>query len=264
MKKILTCLVMLTLLAGCGSSATSETNLTVGGSTSIQPLMEDFSAGFEAKELGTLDIQGGGSGVGIKGVNSNAFQVGMVSRELTTEESASLDVHEIAIDGICVILNKENKLEDLTTEQIKDIFTGKITNWKEVGGADNPIAVISREDGSGTRAAFEEIVGYKAKELVANAEIQKATNALIQSVDSNPNAIGFISLGSLKDSVKAANVNGVVANVENITNKTYKLQRPYNLVSKKGNEAEIKPLLDYIKSEDGKKIIVDKKYIPVE
>ncbi|MEG2985930.1 MAG: substrate-binding domain-containing protein, partial [Peptostreptococcaceae bacterium] len=169
MKKILTCLVMLTLLAGCGSSATSETNLTVGGSTSIQPLMEDFSAGFEAKELGTLDIQGGGSGVGIKGVNSNAFQVGMVSRELTTEESASLDVHEIAIDGICVILNKENKLEDLTTEQIKDIFTGKITNWKEVGGADNPIAVISREDGSGTRAAFEEIVGYKAKELVANA-----------------------------------------------------------------------------------------------
>ncbi|MEG0823958.1 MAG: substrate-binding domain-containing protein [Erysipelotrichaceae bacterium] len=106
MKKILTCLVMLTLLAGCGSSANNETNLTVGGSTSIQPLMEDFSAGFESKKLGTLDIQGGGSGVGIKGVNSNAFQVGMVSRELTTEESASLDVHEIAIDGICVILNK--------------------------------------------------------------------------------------------------------------------------------------------------------------
>lgn len=262
MKKILSVIVTLLVLTGCGSNSEDE-KLIVGGSTSVLPLMEELLNGYENSGGSEVEAQGGGSGVGIKGVDNETFDIGMVSRELSDSEKKDKKETVIALDGIVVIYNKNNTVKDLTLEQVKDIFTGKITNWKEVGGQDKEIAVISREDGSGTRGAFEEIVGYDASELIKNAEIQKATNAVIASVEGNDNAIGYISLGSYKDSVSTMKINGVQPSIETVKNKTYAISRPFILLSKKDNDKADK-LIEFILSSEGQKIVADQKYVTVD
>ena len=167
------------LATGCGKSggdeaASSEgTTISVSGSTSVGPSMEKIAERFEkANEGVSVEIQQIGSSAGIKNAIDGVSEIGMASRDLKDEEkSAGLQETKIAIDGIAVITNKNNPVKNLTTDQVKDIYTGKITNWKEVGGNDAPIVVVSREEGSGTRDGFQEIIGFESTELLKDAQV---------------------------------------------------------------------------------------------
>lgn len=268
MKKLLGVLLCCgLLLTGCGSN-NSETNsekveLTAGGSTSIQPLMEQLAEQFNKDGKGTVTVQGGGSSVGTKGAIDGTFEIGMASRTLSDDEAKELEGTTIALDGIVIVVNKENKIKDITLDTAKKIYTGEITNWKDLGGDDAEIAVVAREEGSGTRDGFEGIVGFESDEQIKSAEIQNATGAVVSSVSGNKNAIGYISLGSLSDEVNALTVEGVKASEATIVDETYKLQRPFTLAVKKGSK-KAEALFEYIFSDAGKKIIKDHKYIPVD
>lgn len=276
MKKVFSVLLLCSLLlAGCGGKTDDTTtegddakteaksDLIVGGSTSIQPLMEILAEAYDAAGNGTITVQGGGSGVGTKGAEDGTFDVGMASRALEGDEPDQLDGVEIALDGIVIAVNKDNPVEELTLEQAKQIFTGEVTNWKEFGGNDEEIAVISREEGSGTRDGFESIVGFATDELIANADVQNATGAVISGIAGNPQAVGYISMGSVSDEIKVLKVEGVEATVETVMDGTYELQRPFTLCVKKGSSVGDK-LYDFIFSDEGKKIIEDNKYIPLD
>lgn len=261
------------VLVGCGGKSNAKddsanknepkSDLVVGGSTSIQPLMEQIAESYNKAGEGTITVQGGGSGVGTKGATDGTFDVGMASRDLEGSEVDALDGTEIALDGIVIIVNKDNPVKELSLEQAKQIYTGEITNWKDVGGNDQEIAVVSREEGSGTRDGFESIVGFETDQLVANADIQNATGAVTTSVSGNAQAIGYISMGSVSEEVNVLSVEGVDASVETVKDGSYKLQRPFILCVKKDSNAGDK-LYDFIFSDEGKKLIEDHKYIPVD
>ncbi|MDF9825093.1 phosphate transport system substrate-binding protein [Breznakia sp. PF5-3] len=266
MKKFLSvCVLCSMLLVGCGGKASgSETSeFVVGGSTSIQPLMEQIAESYNKSKSGKITVQGGGSSVGTKGAMDGTFSVGMASRALKEEEEKSLEGTVIALDGIVIIVNKDNPITNITLEQAKQIYTGKITNWKDIGGKDQEIAVVSREEGSGTRDGFESIVGFESSQLIANADIQNATGAVISNVSGNKQAIGYISMGSMSNNIKGLTIDGVEASEATILDETYKLQRPFMLCVKKGDESA-KALFDFIFSDEGKQIIQEHKYIPVE
>lgn len=269
MKKIFVLMLLCSIcLVGCNSESDTankeeKKELIVGGSTSVQPLMEEVAASFMEESDFTVAVQGGGSSVGTKGAMEGTLDVGAVSRDLKDDEKAELDGTIIALDGIVVIVNTENKLENITLQQLADIYTGKITNWKEVGGADAAISVVSREEGSGTRDGFESIVGFESEDLMKDSDIQNATGGVISTVSTNANSIGYISMGSVSDQVDVLRVEEVTPSVETVKDGSYKLQRPFVLAVKKQNE-DAKALFDYIFSDAGKKIIEEMKYIPVE
>lgn len=265
MKKKLFCLLSsLLLLAGCGSNDDSaSSNLTLGGSTSMQPLMEKVVEKYNNENKTEITVQGGGSSVGIEGAKKGTYSIAMSSRELKSDESKELKHEVICLDGIVVVVNKDNKVKNLSLKQCKDIFTGKIKNWKELGGSNKPIAVVSREEGSGTRDGFEHVVGMESKDLVKSAEIFNATGQVLSNVESNKNAIGYISLGSLKNTVNALTIDNVKASVDTVKNKEYKLQRPFVLAYKKKTD-EIKKFIDYIYSKKGTELIKDNGFIPVK
>ncbi|MGL5540894.1 MAG: phosphate ABC transporter substrate-binding protein [Erysipelotrichaceae bacterium] len=260
MKKLIALLMAFTLV-GCGASDGEAASLIVGGSTSVQGLMEALSEEYSDADVA---VQGGGSSVGVQGVREGTLDIGMVSRELKDSETG-LTPTVIALDGIAVIVHPNNPVADLTMEQVHDIFTGKITNWNEVGGVDKEIAVVSREEGSGTRGAFEEIVKYESAELIGTSEIQKSTGGVVQSVSGNENAIGYISMGSMDAVVKGIMIGGVEPTEENAKAKTYPISRPFLVVVKEGSEnADAQAFIDWILSEEGQAIVADKKYITVE
>ncbi len=264
MKKLLglvLCGLMSLTLVACGEKTSDEgVSLIVGGSTSVQPLMEVLAAEFEAQGLGSVDVQGGGSSVGTKGAIDGTFDLGMASRGLKEEELEDLDAVEIALDGIVIVVNTNNPVQDISLEDAKKIYTGEITNWKELGGADAEIAVLAREEGSGTRDGFQTVLGFDSEEQVANAGVQNSTGAVVSQITGNENAIGYISLGSLSDEVKALTVDGVEGSGTTIADGTYGLQRPFTLAVKKDYEGA-QAFIDFIYSEDGKAIIEENKYI---
>ena len=203
-KKIVTLLcgaVMISgLVIGCGSSNSSESKtskITISGSTSVGPTMEVLAQEYEKNNDVKIEVQQVGSSAGIKNTIDGTSNLGMSSRDLKYEEAQSLDETQIAIDGIAVVTNTENKVSDLTMDQVKDIFTGKITNWKEVGGEDAQIVVVSREEGSGTRDGFQEIVGFESDALTKDAQICDGSGNVKSTVEGNKNSIGYISYGYL-------------------------------------------------------------------
>jgi phosphate transport system substrate-binding protein len=238
-------------------------SIQVTGSTSVQPYADELALAFEEKYKGTrVLVSGVGSGPGIKATSDGTCDIGMSSRELTAAElNQSLKPIVIAYDGIVVIVNKENGITGLTTQQIKDIFAGNVTNWKDVGGADAAITVITRESGSGTRGAFEELVMHKGSKtnITASAIQQGSTGAVVAAVKTNKNAVGYISFGSLSDDVKAITVDGVAASTSTIKDKTYKIQRPFLFVTKgdTGN-AVAKAFIEFTLSAEGQKILTGK------
>lgn len=264
MKKFLSVLVLCSLaLVGCGNNDEDTKDLVVGGSTSIQPLMEQLAESYNELDQGEVTVQGGGSSVGTKGAIDGTFNIGMASRDLKDEEASELDGVVIALDGIVIVVSKDNPVSDISLENAKKVFTGEITNWKELGGNDEEIAVVSREEGSGTRDGFESIVGFDSEELIENADIQNSTGSVISNVSGNAKSIGYISMGSISEDVKVLTVEGVEASEATINSKDYKLQRPFTLCVKKGDETAEK-LFDFIFSSEGQQIIKDNKYIPVE
>jgi len=264
---LLSCLLALTPVFSGGNSASAPApapavqnapyTIEVGGSTSVSPLMELMAAEYEkARPNVKININGTGSGDGINNAGT-LYQIGMSSRELTPAEIGRGLVNEvIAIDGIAVIVNNSNPVSSLTVEQIRDIFTGEITNWSQVtnGAKQGPIAVVSREEGSGTRGAFEEIVGFAGK-LVRGANESTSTGAIKAGISGNPDAIGYISLGSVDNTIKAAAVNGVAATNANVVNGTYKIARPFIVLYGNNVHAESKAFLDWMLTPAGQNIV---------
>lgn len=203
----------------------------------------------------TVEKGGTGSGDAVKAVNSGTALIGDLSRNLKDEEKpADFEIVQIAIDGIAVAVNPQNKVDTLTSEQIAKIYTGEITNWKDVGGADQKITVIGREATSGTRDGFESILKIKEKTKLA-AELS-STGEVVSKVGSDPAAIGYISLDSVNESVKAVTVDNVKPSEDTVKDGTYKLQRPFIEIYKKGSDNElVKAWFDFIASSEGQKII---------
>ena len=270
-KKVATLLMgtilMGSLAVGCGSSDTSNSNkITISGSTSVGPVVEILVEDFEAKNEGvSIEVQQIGSSAGIKNTIDGTSDLGMSSRDLKDEEKAAgLKETQIAIDGIAVITNKNNVVKDLTLEQVKDIYTGKITNWKEVGGNDATIVVVSREDGSGTRDGFQENVGFKSEELTKDAQISDGSGNIKSIVEGNENAIGYISFGYVDENVNALTIDGVELNAENVKNNSYAIARPFLFVNKEDVITEQgKNFIDFILSEEGQNVVEENGFISV-
>lgn len=257
---------------GCGKGSdkqkSNSDSVTISGSTSVgavmEPLVEEYKKS-EGKKT-NLEVQQIGSSSGIKNTIDGTSEIGMTSRDLKDgEKQAKLEETQIAIDGIAVITNKVNKVKDLTMEQIKDIYTGKITNWKEVGGEDSPIVVVSREDGSGTREGFETIVGYDAEELTSNSLISDGSGNIKTTVAGNKDSIGYISLGYVDKDVSSVSISGVEATIDNVKNNKYPILRPFLLVNKPDGLSEKgQAFIDYILSEDGQKIVEKHGFVSVK
>lgn len=229
------------LLCGCGMSgaagedsasgnAAASGKVTTGGSTSMEKLMSALREGF-AEQYPSMDVTYNptGSSAGITGAAEGALDIGLSSRKLKPAENG-VYAKTVALDGIAVIVNPGNALTELTIDQLADIFTGKITDWKEVGASSGEIVLIGREAGSGTRDGFEGICGV-TDSCVYTQELT-ATGAVVSAVAGNSLAIGYASLASLKDNVKAIGVEGVICSEENVLNGSYAIQRPFNFITK--------------------------------
>ena len=216
-----------------GSSKISGT-VSTDGSTSMEKVIGALGESFKAQNAGvTFTYNPTGSGSGITAVSEGRCDIGLSSRALKDNEKASgLKETILAYDGIAIIVNPQSKVEDLTVEQIKKIYTGEITNWSEVGGADGEIVLIGREAGSGTRDGFESITDTKDK--CKYRQELTSTGDVITTVAQNPNAIGYASLASVKDTVKALKVGGVTPTEDTVKDGSYVVQRPFVLVTKEG------------------------------
>ncbi|BDH80088.1 MAG TPA: phosphate ABC transporter substrate-binding protein [Methanothermobacter sp.] len=241
-----------------------EKRIDIVGSTSVQPVAEKLANEYMKKHPDVkITVQGGGSSVGITQAQQGTADIGTSSKELKEDEKKGLKTYLIGRDGIVVIVNKQNNIQGLTTDQIKDIFSGKIRNWKEVGGPDAPITVITREEGSGTRKAFEEIVMKDAK-IRKDAIVESSTEAVKQAVKQDPNAIGFISLTNLDDTVKALEIDGVIPSEETVADGSYKLQRPFLFLTKGEPTGVVKDFIDWVLSPEGQAIVKSEKVVPVK
>ena len=262
---------VVTMVAGCGNQAANNTSqgdgsqttgkvtgsFTMAGSTSMEKMARATNEVFMNTYPGTnVTAEFIGSGAGIESVLSGSAKVANVSRNLTDEEKAEGIVENIvAIDGIGVVVNPSNEVDDLTKEQLADIYTGEIKNWSEVGGSDEPIVVIGREASSGTREAFESIL--ELEECSYSNELDN-TGAVIAKVSAVKGAIGYVSLDVIDDSVKALKMDGVEATAENIKNGTYFLQRPF-VMGTKGEIEEQEDIMqayfEFLQSDEGKAVI---------
>ncbi len=260
------------MVVGCGSDSSESANdvkgsttITISGSTSVGPSMEIIAEEYQSvDESVNIEIQQLGSSAGIKNAIDGISEMGMASRDLKDEEAAAGVIdQEIAFDAISVILNNANEVKDLSVDQLRDIYTGKIVNWKEVGGVDAPIVVVSREDGSGTRAAFEEILGFEG-ELVSDALLGDGSGNIKSTVEGNENAIGYISSSYADESVNQITVDSNELTVDNVKSGQYPISRPFLLVYKEESLTENgKALLDYILSADGQAIMEEEGLISV-
>lgn len=269
---VLITLVLTIILFACGKneekSGTTNGNaatISISGSTSVGPLAEKFAEKYKEKNNVNIEINQIGSSAGITNAVNGVSEIGMSSRDLKEEEKASLQETVIAYDGIVVVTHPSNHVKNLTLAQVKDIFTGKITNWKEVGGDDLEIVVVSREDGSGSRDAFQEIVGYSSGELVRNSIIASGNGNIKTTVATNKHAVGFISFEYIDESINTVSINGVEATAENVLRQKYSLSRPFLFVHKEENLSdEGKKFIDFILSSEGQKIVRETGAIPVK
>ena len=244
------------------------------GSTSVQPVSQELADAFmDIHTKVIIDVQGGGSGQGVKAVEEDLVDFGALSRELKDEERAVISQEWIiAKDGIAIIVHDDVGIDDLTKEQLKGIFTGEIKNWSEVGGASAKIEVVAREEGSGTRDAFNELTGVLGKDAdgknvdntVDTALIQGSTGAIVQTVGATEHSIGYISLGSLNDSVKAVKVEGVAPGAATVLDGSYVVSRPFILITGRTLSVQAQAFIDFIMSPEGQSIVEKSGFIPVK
>jgi phosphate transport system substrate-binding protein len=245
-------LSVLVALAGCGRA--SHKGLTLAGSTSLQPFAEKWADAFRAHRPDVqIHVQGGGSTAGVQAALSGAAQIGMSSRALTPDEARRIIGIPVARDGIALIVNRENRVGDLLLEQARAIYAGEVRNWRQLGGRDAPITVITREEGSGTRGAFETLV-MAGRRIAASALVQDSTGAVRQMVASDPAAIGYISIGLVDTTVKALRLRNVEANEANIDAGTYPLVRPFLFVISGDARGAAKDFIDWVTGPEGREI----------
>ena len=271
---VLAALMALTLFAACGKSdngGTTDNNdnaevtgkVSTDGSTSMEKVIMSLGEAFQADNKG-ITVGYNPTGSGITAVSEGRCDIGLASRALKDDEKASgLKETVLALDGIAIIVNPENKVSDLSIEQIAKIYTGEITNWKDVGGDDAEIVLIGREAGSGTRDGFESITD--TKDACKYRQELTSTGDVITTVAGNPNAIGYASLASVKDTVKALSVGGVAPTEATVSDGTYAVQRPFVLVTKDGTElsAAAQKFFDYATSAAAADVISAAGAVPV-
>lgn len=257
---IMVIVLAMSLMVGCGET---EGTVTTDGSTSMEKVIGALGEAFQNDTGNGFTYNPTGSGSGIKAVQEGRCDIGLSSRDLKDEEKdAGLEATVLAYDGIAIIVNPENPINDLSLETIAKIYTGEITNWKDVGGDDAEIVLIGREAGSGTRDGFESITG--TEELCKYRQELTSTGDVITTVAQNPNAIGYASVASLEDSVKALTVGGVAANEATIKDGSYVVQRPFVLVTKADTKLSdaAQKFFDYVTSEDAQSIISEAGVVP--
>ena len=274
----------LSMLTGCGgnSSNANDTNgsdaqgsqagqteqlsgvVNTNGSTSMEKVMQVLIEAFQEQQPNvTVNYTGSGSGAGVTSAIDGTADLGLASRALKSEEEGKgAQAHIVALDGVAIVVNPENTVEDLTVDQIAQIFKGEITNWKDLGGADEEIAVYGREAGSGTRGAFEELVGVEDACKYLNE--YSSTGDVIGNVASNPSAIGYASLSAVSDNVKAVKVNGVDCTEATVQDGTYEIQRPFVMITKDGTQLSdaAQAFLDFAMSADAASLIAQAGAVP--
>lgn len=250
--------------AASSTAAALSGNVATGGSTSMKNVIAALTEGFAEVEPGvTVSYDPTGSGAGITGATDKTLDIGLSSRALKDDEKADVDGTTIALDGIAIIVNNASKVEDLTVDQLKQMFTGEITNWSEVGGDDGEIVLIGREAGSGTRDGFESIVDVK--DSCKYAQELTATGAVISAVEANPLAIGYASLSAVGDTVKMVTVGGVECSEETVKDGSYEVQRPFVFVTNKSVtlSEQAQAFFDFATSADAADLIRTAGAVPV-
>ena len=274
-------------LSACGGSASSTTassaaasstaassvaasaagdlsgNVATGGSTSMKNVIAALTEGFAEVQPGvTVSYDPTGSGAGITGATDKTLDIGLSSRALKADETGVTGT-TIALDGIAIIVNKDSKVEDLTVDQLKQMFTGEITNWSEVGGDDGEIVLVGREAGSGTRDGFESIVDVK--DSCKYAQELTATGAVISAVEANPLAVGYASLSAVGDTVAMVTVEGVECSEDTVKGGSYKIQRPFVFVTNKSAalSEQAQAFVDFATSKDAADLIRTAGAVPV-
>ncbi len=251
----------------------AKETISAVGSSSVTPLMEVFSETYMKTNPNVfIEVQGPGSSAGIKAAKENTADLGMSSRGLKAEEKEkNLKEEVIARDGIAVVVNPQNKIKGLTSEQVSAIFKGEITNWKQVGGEDKPIVAMTRDTASGTRGAFEEIMeltmkvnGIKVSAISQRAQVANGNGALKTMVAGNPYGIGYISLGTVDNTVHALAIDNIEPSVTNVKNESYKVARPFLVLYHEGRpSAETQKFLDWMLSAEAQKLVTAKGYIDI-
>jgi phosphate transport system substrate-binding protein len=253
--------VLIGFLSGCGRGA-AQRGVVAAGSTSVQPFADHWAEIYMREYPGrVVNIQGGGSSAGIQAAREGAADIGMSSRELKSEEK---DLSEVIVawDGLAVIVHPENRTEDLSLEQVQNIFVGNITNWATLGGPNHPITVVTREEGSGTRGAFQEMVMRKNR-IAREAIVQDSNGTVREIVANDPQSIGYISLGLVNEKVKAVRVDGVEASFENIERKKYSLIRPFLFVTNGPPNAAARDFIDFVLSRPTQETVRHDGLIPI-
>jgi len=246
----------------------SDVKLQIAGSTTVLPIAEECARVYmEAHPGSQIYVSGGGSSHGVKSVADGTVDIGDASRDMKDSERESypsLVTHGIAKDGVAIVAHPSNPVGDLTMEQLQGIYSGNITNWQDVGGADAEIMVVSREEGSGTRDCFESSVLKPIKtEVTDYAIIQDSNGKVRTTIAGNEQGIGFLSLGYVNSDIKAVNLNGIAATVENIRSGEYAISRTLLMITDGEPDADEQVFLDFVLSSEGQGIVSEVHFIPV-
>ncbi|MRG76234.1 MAG: phosphate ABC transporter substrate-binding protein PstS family protein [ANME-2 cluster archaeon] len=265
------------LISGCtdntdntaGTDGTlTHAKLQIAGSTTVLPVAEECARVFMEKHPGSrIFVSGGGSSHGVQAVADGTVDIGCASRDLKSSETDAhrdLVTHAVAKDGVAVIVHQSNPVTDLTMEQLQGIYTGTITNWKDVGGTDSGIMVVTREEGSGTRDCFEQAVMKPIKaEITDHAIIQDSNGKTRTTVTGSAQAIGFLSLGYVNDEVKAVRLDGIMPSEESVVDGSYAISRALWMITNGNPDSSEQAFLDFVLGYDGQKIVEDVHFIPV-
>ena len=269
MKRVLLSAVVASTL-GLSSLAVHAGNVTVNGSTTVLPAMQKISENF-MKQNPTIQvsISGGGSGHGVKAMMEKTTDIAMSSRDLKSAEVEKLKAagaqairYVVAIDAIVPVIHPSNKVNELSLEQIRDIYAGRITNWKQVGGQDARITVVNRDSSSGTFETWESLV-MKKERVQKRALLQASNGAVLQTVAKNKNAIGYVGLGYLVKDIKPVTISGVTASMKTAENRTWPISRELYLFTNGHPTGEAKKLIDYTLSKDGQRSVKEVGFVPV-
>ncbi len=254
-------IVALVTASGCGGAADV---ITEAGSTTVQPVAEKLAGAFQEQHPDIeITIQGGGSSVGVKSATDGTVDIGAASRELKDSEPA-LVTHLLAKDGIAIVCHPSNSITGLDMEEVKEIFAGNVSNWSQIGGADAGLHIVAREVGSGTRAAFEEMVMGEEAQISNNAILQPSNGAVRTTVAGDEYAIGFLSFGYIDSSVKPLSIDGIEGTVENALNGTYPIVRPLYFLTAQQPQGIVKQFIDFCLGPEGQRLVEEEGYIPVQ